>query len=352
MANTHRLVRTLQENMSSHHFRSILTARPLQRRTNSTSPSASAAEETDTSGRTNLIPGCATGSATFSQENSLPPVLAAPSDLSVQEARAAPWAEAAHTLEQVLTGRRRLSFATNLAQPCEEAPEREPPFAERSSAGGQNDELPQHTSLQSTDGARAPCCLWVCGRGGVAPEGSDGSEGSRTSNTSQVSNIVARADLMPAIAKALRRSRRRRNGTFWKHARSWQWWSSVTDVYTGKVTRLRRGHAFHPLCPLALAWNTYLNVIAAALIIILPLIAGFHINKPLMHVFHRGAAVMFVIDVLFSFVRGYKIGTTSDLIELRLARCAQCMQPAATSSPRAPVAHLRSACLSTNCRRS
>ena len=334
VADTQRLVHMFQENMSSHRNPSVRAASPLQARTPGTFSNISAAGGTDALGQADLGARGVTKDVSFAQTCSLLPVVAAPSDSTVQDAAAESWEEAPHALAQAMTGHRRLSFAANLGQARDEAPEREPPFAERSSAGSSKDELPQHTSLQSTDGARAPCCLWVCGRGGVAPEGSDGREGSRASNLSQASYSVAQADLTSAIAKALRRPRRQRSSTIWRRARSWQWWTSVTDVYTGKVTRLRRGHALHPMCPLSLAWNTYLNVTAAVLIIVLPLLSVWVINMPIPDIMHKWASLAFAVDVIVSFARGYKIGTTSDLIELQLARCAHvhsaqfvCSQP-------------------------
>lgn len=85
----------------------------------------------------------------------------------------------------------------------------------------------------------------------------------------------------------------------------------------GQVYLISEGQALHPHAPLYQFWNTVLNLNLLYIFILVPLKAGFQVKTSAFHYLHLFNSICLFADIVFSFLVGYQVGQTSDLIERR-----------------------------------
>lgn len=75
--------------------------------------------------------------------------------------------------------------------------------------------------------------------------------------------------------------------------------------------------ALHPHAPLYRFWNTVLNLNMLYIFLLVPLKAGFQVQTAAFQYLHIFNSVCLFLDIAVSFLVGYQVGKTSDLIERR-----------------------------------
>eukprot|EP00892_Ulva_mutabilis_P007395 jgi/Ulvmu1/5027/UM021_0044.1 len=102
--------------------------------------------------------------------------------------------------------------------------------------------------------------------------------------------------------------------------RFWQWCTTVYDPFTGQVYFMDGREALHPHAPLYRFWNSLLNLNMLYIFVLVPLKAGFQVQTAVFKYLHIFNSVCLFFDIVVSFIVGYQVGKTSDLIERRWMR--------------------------------